>query len=410
MAQQNQELAPAESFRVAKMTDGLPPEVQDEILDEMQDLEDAGSLNFKHIKIPGSNGGNAFLVQGDEDGQIDYLKTIDGVIIYTHKCNGYWSEAFSGGQTKFPDCASMDGKTGVNAETGEVIECATCPWNQFGTGRNTDGTQSRGKACKNMRRVYLLRDGDTSLYMLSVPPTSIKEVATQLKRLLASGIPYVNMITRFSLEPAVSASGKTYSKVKISKVGLLPPDAAASAQKMRQDLKAILTGAAPITSDDYTMEDVTPPPAAAQQTPPPPPPPPVNTAPPAQPYQAPAATAYQRPPEPPQAAPVYQPSPARQTPTGAPQAQPAPYYDAKQGGMVYTTYNPGYQAPPPQTQSGPAPAAGAGYYRPQGTPDRGLTPQDVRELATDDPGPQFYDAPPQRNEWGGKDPAEDLPF
>jgi hypothetical protein len=47
--------------------------------------------------------------------------------------------------------------------------CAVCALNRFGSSEN-----GKGKACKNMRILYLLRDGEYMPLQVTLPPTSIK--------------------------------------------------------------------------------------------------------------------------------------------------------------------------------------------------------------------------------------------
>lgn len=102
----------------------------------------------------------------------------------------------------------MDGKTAIWTDTGELRSCEGCPYNEYGSGADQTGKQGRGKACKNMRRLYLMMSGDPNLYLLTVPPTSIKDVNRQLAKILAGGIPYTGMILRFTLEKATNANGR----------------------------------------------------------------------------------------------------------------------------------------------------------------------------------------------------------
>ena len=69
----------------------------------------------------------------------------------------------------------VDGKTGIGEPGGA---CATCPMNAYGSAR--DG--GRGKACKNMRDIYLLRSGEYMPLLISLPPTSIKPFKEFLNR------------------------------------------------------------------------------------------------------------------------------------------------------------------------------------------------------------------------------------
>lgn len=234
MAAKKNELALVEGFKIAKRYDGLDPELVAELQDELADLDGESGISRRMIKIP-SGGGLAYEVQGEEEDDVEYMKEIKGVIVFTHRLNAYWPSEYGGGDdsAKIPTCSSMDGKTGIVTETGEVRECENCPYNAYGS----DGKGGRGKACKNMRRVYLVMDGDPNLYLLTVPPTSIKDVNKQLAKIIAGGIPYTGMVISFKLEKAANANGVAYSKVTVSKAGLLPPAIAAQIKEMRCKIK-----------------------------------------------------------------------------------------------------------------------------------------------------------------------------
>jgi hypothetical protein len=59
----------------------------------------------------------------------------------------------------------VDGKTGYG-EPGGI--CAACALNQYGSSE-----KGAGKACKNMRVIYLLQSGEFMPLQISLPPTSI---------------------------------------------------------------------------------------------------------------------------------------------------------------------------------------------------------------------------------------------
>src|SRR5690606_23660519 len=132
------------------------------MMEELEGLE----LTFDRVKIP-SGGGLAFEIPIDDD-EVDTAKEIVGVIVDHHRVNAYWPAAFSG-QGQPPACSSMDGKTGVAPPDSEVAwagreqSCATCPLNQWGSDEN-----GSGKACKNMVRLYILREGEAFPLMLTL--------------------------------------------------------------------------------------------------------------------------------------------------------------------------------------------------------------------------------------------------
>ena len=253
-------LAVADTFTLADRYEGLDPDIMAEIEDELGDLDPESGISCRKVKIP-SGGGIAFEIQGDDDGDEDVQKQIDAVVIFTHRANGYWPKPYGSGDdtNEPPACSSMDGKTAVWAETGEVRSCENCPFNEYGSGVDQTGQASRGKACKNMRRIYFMMSEDPNLYLLTVPPTSVRDVNKQLTKILAGGTPYVGMILRFTLEKAANSNGVAYSKVIIKKVGALPPAVTAQATALRRQIKDQYKSVA-LTLDDYA-----PGPAQGQQ-------------------------------------------------------------------------------------------------------------------------------------------------
>lgn len=252
MATKKNELALIEGFQIANRYDGMDPELLAELQDELADLDEESGITCRMIKIP-SGGGLAYEVQGEDEDDLEYIKEIKGVIVFTHRMNAYWPGEYGGGDdsTKIPVCSSMDGKTGVVTDTGEVCECDRCPYNAYGS----DSRGGKGKACKNMRRVYLVMDNDPNLYLLTVPPTSIKDVNKQLAKIIAGGTPYTGMVISFKLEKATNANGVVYSKVTVSKAGLLPPAIATQAKELRRKAKEQYTSMA-ITLGDYAEAPV----------------------------------------------------------------------------------------------------------------------------------------------------------
>jgi hypothetical protein len=136
--------------------------------------------------------------------------------------------------------------------------------NQFGSASDQKGNQAKGKACKNMRRIYLMMDGDPNFYLLTVPPTSTRDVNRQLQKIIAGGTPYTGLIVSLKLEKAQNAAGVAYSKVVIGKSGLLSPAMAAAAKEMRRQIKEqykdmtlTLDDYAPAPTRESTAADVT---------------------------------------------------------------------------------------------------------------------------------------------------------
>lgn len=260
------EVAVVEKFSLVTGLEAMDEDTKAELADEIGDLDDDGGIEAKHIKIP-SGGGKAYEVETDNPDDPDVMKEVEGVIIFTHKMNAYWAHAFregdaDGNQNRMPDCSSMDGKQGIFRESGEVRDCASCPYNQF-------GSAGRGKACKNMRRLYIMMSGKPDIYLLTVPPTSIRDVNKTLRKIMMTKhIPYSRMVMKFGLAGAESGDGIKYSRVTIDTAGMLPEPLWTATQKIREELKNSYENVA-ITTADYEAPEEAPkaaPQAAAPKT------------------------------------------------------------------------------------------------------------------------------------------------
>lgn len=70
--------------------------------------------SFERIKIP-AGGGLAYEVPGDDPESHDSAKEFKAVILYHHPISCYYKEEYTGGNNP-PDCGSMDGRVGIEAE------------------------------------------------------------------------------------------------------------------------------------------------------------------------------------------------------------------------------------------------------------------------------------------------------
>ena len=225
----------ARDFKIVTGYEEMDENLKAELEDELADLDDDSGIEAKHIKIP-SGGGKAFEVETDNPDDPEILKEVEGVILFTHRMNAFWARRFGetdadGNINKIPECSSMDGKSGFNRDTGEIRDCASCPYNQFGS----DGA---GKACKNMRRLYILMSGKPDIYLLTVPPTSLKDINKSLKTLMSkTKTPYTRQIVAFKLSTAESKDKIKYSRVNLEKSSMLPETLFPITQKMREEIK-----------------------------------------------------------------------------------------------------------------------------------------------------------------------------
>jgi hypothetical protein len=110
-----------------------------------------------------------------------------------------------------PDCSSPDGDAGIGwnrTEEGEERydvdgtqtwigshNCETCALNQFGSADKGDG-----KACKEVRMLFLLQPGEILPMAVALPPTSLRPATAYFLRLAQRGISYHQVETEISLE------------------------------------------------------------------------------------------------------------------------------------------------------------------------------------------------------------------
>ncbi len=133
----------------------------EELAEDMDGLQ----MSFPRAKIP-AGGSIQFEIPSNDPDNPDYTKTLVGVILYNHAAGAYWPAENDSEEKTPPLCSSVNGKTGIGEPGGDCTQCAL---NRYGSG--ADG---KGKACKNMRMLYLLRSGEIMPLQLALPPTSLK--------------------------------------------------------------------------------------------------------------------------------------------------------------------------------------------------------------------------------------------
>jgi hypothetical protein len=182
---------------------------------------------FERIKLP-AGGSTTFEIPGEEPGETEAVKEFAGVIIYHHPLYAFYHEKYAGG-TNPPNCGSYDGFYGQGNPGGN---CLSCPSNQFGSGANG------GKACKNRRRIFILREGEILPLLLSLPTGSLKEFSRYVKRLLARGKKTNSVVTRFSLTKATNAGGIVYSQAQFAVERSLSPEEYVLIEPLSAQIKA----------------------------------------------------------------------------------------------------------------------------------------------------------------------------
>lgn len=131
----------------------------------------------------------------------ELLSELKGVVIYFHRARGQWVEG-----EKSPRCSSMNGVQGTNAE-GKQINCATCPLNPQVNGRWGDKDN-----CKELKRLFVLLEGERYPILLTLPPTSLKPWDQFESAVRRRGKALISFYTIFGLDSA-EAKGQRFAKI-----------------------------------------------------------------------------------------------------------------------------------------------------------------------------------------------------
>lgn len=230
------EIMTADKFNLVTLTGDLAEAVAEE-------MDGLGPIPFDRVKIP-SGGGLAFELPGETEDETVSATELVGVILDHNPVNAYWAEKFSGGNEQ-PDCSSYDGKQGILREAGEARSCDSCPYNRF-------GSAGAGKACKNVHRLYILRENNPVPLLLSLPPTSLKYMRDYIgKRVLLKGLRCWQVLTKITLKKEKSRDGIQYSRAAFTFLDKLTPEQERAAAAMRDVVKSTYRQI-DISDDDYS--------------------------------------------------------------------------------------------------------------------------------------------------------------
>jgi hypothetical protein len=167
-------------------------------------------------------------------------KDLIGILVFHHKARGRWETE---GQ-KIPTCSSLDGTVGID-EDGEEHVCKSCPFNVFGTGK--DG---HGKACKEMRWIYLLQEGEAIPSRISLPPTSLTKFDAFVSALAQKKIAPIQKVIKLGLETGESRGFKYPVLAQPEVIGDVPRSNILGLIRMREGVVAAARKAG-IDAEDY---------------------------------------------------------------------------------------------------------------------------------------------------------------
>lgn len=199
-------------------------------------------FELQRIKVP-AGGGLAWNVPSLEGTKSE--KELVGIIAGWQEVRGYWPGAYSGATP--PQCSSADCIHGVGDPGGE---CKTCSLAEFRSAIGPDGEPAAGQACKQMRRLFIIREGEFMPHLLVLPPTSLKACRKYFVELASRQHFFWEVITAIGLETAANLQGINYSVATFRIVAPLEREAAAKMRAYTASIEAFK--GAPI---DYYQED-----------------------------------------------------------------------------------------------------------------------------------------------------------
>lgn len=161
--------------------------------------------NLTRVKLPtgGSLKWSVPSIRGEQS-----IEEIEGIVIHQRDTRAYWAKSIDeGGGGQPPDCTSEDGYTGKGEPSGPCAECKLNVW-------GSEPKAGRGKACKELKIVYLLPKGKSFLpYVFIMPPTSLKPMATFFLGLASEAMRADSVRTVLKLKEATNQAGTKYAQV-----------------------------------------------------------------------------------------------------------------------------------------------------------------------------------------------------
>ncbi len=189
---------------------------------------------------------------------------IRGIVVFKQITRGYWDRADK--ENKIPVCHSFDGITGIVRGEGDerqVRSCFNCPNNAWGSASTAEEIR-KGKACKEMRRTFLIPAGQFVPIMLSLPPTSLTAWDNFWSARITQGIPDLQAEVILTLVPS-KIGGYDVSVIKPKNGAKISPRDMLELNKVKKQF-ASTWAQTEITADDYDESDTAGGTSAAQQT------------------------------------------------------------------------------------------------------------------------------------------------
>lgn len=172
---------------------------------------------------------------------------LKGVMLHKQKVRALWKQG-----ENVPLCSSLDCIAGTDRE-GKKRACSSCPYDAWGSASD-NAEERRGKACKEMRRIYLVEKDGFLPILVTLSPTSIRPWDDFNSARATMGISDLTAEVILRLIPGKNG-GYTFSVINPKNGGKIPPAEILRYFQMRQKFVESWQKAE-ITADDYGAEDM----------------------------------------------------------------------------------------------------------------------------------------------------------
>jgi len=156
-----------------------------------------------------------------------------------------------------PDCSSSDGvRPDSFVDNPQCAACASCHHNEWGTAKDTDGNFTKGKRCADIKKLLVVSPGrlDGDIFMLRVPPTSLKNLSAYGRQLKKHRVPLEACVTRIEFaDTEILSLDFSFGGPLDEKDGLQ-----AIARAKTDDIQDLLHIAAPIKAQDLNQPESKP--------------------------------------------------------------------------------------------------------------------------------------------------------
>lgn len=191
-----------------RTTSNLPMNIEEQLKNEVSGIQarisaPAGDrvrmINNSHFSLP--DGSDA--------------QELEGVVVDFMSANLFFEGAFDKDNPSAPGCFAVGPEPSTliptdNSPNKQAETCSSCPNNQF-------GSAGKGKACKNTRLLAIkpVNAENDNIYVLSVPPTSIKAFDGYVHTLAGKHrLPPVGVLTRVTLDKTETFAAPRFEVVR----------------------------------------------------------------------------------------------------------------------------------------------------------------------------------------------------